>query len=1270
MNVSRPTAEPRPRSQPLTAQPSPSGSAVNPTRHARSTSVDRGRGTSTARKIRLGVCARDKKTSARPMAEVLSRFDRDVFDITIFGDECVLRQPVEKWPAVDCLMSWYSHGFPLEKALSYVKLRQPFCINDLRTEYVLRDRRRFYEVLRRAQIPTPNHVVVSRDGPIRQVVVETEDWIEVDGVRIGKPFVEKPVSAEDHNIYIYYPRRLGGGSKRLFRKEANVSSRFYPDENSIREEGSYIYEEFLMTQGTDIKVYLVGPDYAHAEARKSPVVDGIVQRDDDGKEVRFPIVLMNREKDLARRLCLAFRHNVCGFDLLRTPTASYVCDVNGWSFVKKSNKYYDDVAQLLQLMMLRAVAPHRLHSNVLMHTSPPAGLRGGAGLNRGGWAGGTAADRGSGSNGGGGGGGGGGGNGGAASVGSTGGSPSTTASVNGPEEELRCVAAIIRHGDRTPKQKMKMLVSHSDFLAIHSKFARSPREETKLKSALQLQMVLDATRALIQSRTSLRRSVSIGSGGDSGAAGVNADFAADADGAGAAGLTASLSVQVPGRSDEYEKYDHEDFDKLLQMKAVLEKGGHFSGINRKVQLKPTRWRTAVVPSTAAGAALGSTTTMTLVSECLLILKWGGVLTHSGKRQAELLGQRFRSIMYPGESVGLLRLHSTYRHDLKIYSSDEGRVQMTAAAFVKGFLDLEGELTPILASLVKTENTGNLLDHADPATNIISSLQKRLKKAMTMSMSATVRAVDGNVAGDPSVTAGALADGGAPAAAAIARPALPPQLRRGPGAGASAGAGAADGPGARARLARAESGSESETAIGGTLPGHLSFLRQHGKGGLGAMSTWASHPSTEASAFSLGKAKAAESPAGSGDENAKIPLGFSIETPPQSPYLVSAMQGSERPVALSLHGSGSSRGALPPSSSSPAASAGFEFPAGLVYLPTERERDALAAALNPVLLQTIAPTRSTALLRALHVIGSNPLEALHRVHALIGALVAQLQELVMERQAKSNSSAAVPRARAAAPPRGGAVAPSPARGTAPGVMRGSPVLDVKPADSPTFAAEAPSAFDGSGDVEHQLSSPRHRDTELERMLASQSHEQTGGAGPSAGPGAESSAEGAAEFSKQDDPEPCCGGESLWLMCERWRKLHKDFYSSKKERFDLSKIPDIYDCIKHDVVHNSSLQLSGTQELYTLAKAFADVVISQEYGIDEHEKIDIAARIAHHLLRKIFFDMSKSPQFTFPKALFRALLTLFSAVFAHTGQTPPSSFNSCGNSRGYCRAHRRR
>lgn len=88
------------------------------------------------------------------------------------------------------------------------------------------------------------------------------------------------------------------------------------------------------------------------------------------------------------------------------------------------------------------------------------------------------------------------------------------------------------------------------------------------------------------------------------------------------------------------------------------------------------------------------------TEALLVLKWGGVLTDAGRESSAMFGRWFRSAMYPGEGTGLLRLHSTYRHDLKIYSSDEGRVQMTAASFVKGLLDLEGELTPILASLVR------------------------------------------------------------------------------------------------------------------------------------------------------------------------------------------------------------------------------------------------------------------------------------------------------------------------------------------------------------------------------------------------------------------------------------------------------------------------------------------------------------------------------------------------------------------------------------------
>jgi inositol hexakisphosphate/diphosphoinositol-pentakisphosphate kinase len=80
-------------------------------------------------------------------------------------------------------------------------------------------------------------------------------------------------------------------------------------------------------------------------------------------------------------------------------------------------------------------------------------------------------------------------------------------------------------------------------------------------------------------------------------------------------------------------------------------------------------------------------------------------------------------MYPGgqgaggdrPDVGLLRLHSTFRHDLKIYASDEGRVQMTAAAFAKGLLALDGELAPILVQMVKSANTNGLLDNDADST---------------------------------------------------------------------------------------------------------------------------------------------------------------------------------------------------------------------------------------------------------------------------------------------------------------------------------------------------------------------------------------------------------------------------------------------------------------------------------------------------------------------------------------------------------------------------
>ena len=239
---------------------------------------------SVATRIRLGICAMDKKARSKPMSEILKRLDQLTFEPVFFGDALILNDPVESWPICDVLIAFYSNGYPLEKAEQYVALRRPYLINDLRMQRTLMDRRLVYDLLEESGIDVPRHVFMSRDGYVstgtgdgpkkdddgeggssicreEPEIEEHDDHIEVNGVTINKPFVEKPVDADDHNIAIYYPSSAGGGCKKLFRKVGDRSSEFYPEINEIRRDGSYIYEEFIETQGTDVKMYTVGPDY-------------------------------------------------------------------------------------------------------------------------------------------------------------------------------------------------------------------------------------------------------------------------------------------------------------------------------------------------------------------------------------------------------------------------------------------------------------------------------------------------------------------------------------------------------------------------------------------------------------------------------------------------------------------------------------------------------------------------------------------------------------------------------------------------------------------------------------------------------------------------------------------------------------------------------------------------------------------------------------------------------------------------------------------------
>lgn len=75
--------------------------------------------------------------------------------------------------------------------------------------------------------------------------------LQVNGSCLTKPFVEKPVDAEDHNVTIYYSAEQGGGGRRLFRKVKNQSS-IASNENNIRWNGSYIYEKVSPTARANV----------------------------------------------------------------------------------------------------------------------------------------------------------------------------------------------------------------------------------------------------------------------------------------------------------------------------------------------------------------------------------------------------------------------------------------------------------------------------------------------------------------------------------------------------------------------------------------------------------------------------------------------------------------------------------------------------------------------------------------------------------------------------------------------------------------------------------------------------------------------------------------------------------------------------------------------------------------------------------------------------------------------------------------------------------
>ena len=72
-------------------------------------------------------------------------------------------------------------------------------------------------------------------APSSGTLIETDDTIEVKGHIFHKPFVEKPISAEDHTVHIYFPSDYGGGCQQLFRKVCEYFLQFQVEEKHANE---------------------------------------------------------------------------------------------------------------------------------------------------------------------------------------------------------------------------------------------------------------------------------------------------------------------------------------------------------------------------------------------------------------------------------------------------------------------------------------------------------------------------------------------------------------------------------------------------------------------------------------------------------------------------------------------------------------------------------------------------------------------------------------------------------------------------------------------------------------------------------------------------------------------------------------------------------------------------------------------------------------------------------------------------------------------------
>lgn len=768
---------------------------------------------------RIGVCALDVKARSKPSQNILTRLQaKGDFEVIVFGDKVILDEDVENWPVCDFLIAFFSDGFPLDKAIAYAQLRKPLCVNDLPMQKVLWDRRLCLKILDHMGVPTPKRMEVNRDGgptlespelaehvyrltgvklegpedgtgggaATTQSLSMSEDGesLIVDGKAFRKPFVEKPVNGEDHNIHIYFPNDppYGGGGRRLFRKVGNKSSEYDPElavPRSLTEEGtSYLYEQFLRVDNAeDVKAYTVGPDFCHAETRKSPVVDGLVRRNTHGKELRYITKLSREEAGIASKISNGFGQRICGFDMLRVDDKSYVIDVNGWSFVKDNNDYYDRSANILGDIFLgeksrceealepltkppspdldqsKRASSHRsalksllkspsvskIHANQQVHEGndsavldhqPPVGR--------------TLAtsssfestdhvhshvnpdkDRGSVSGG---------------HTSSTAISPAVSMrfSTDGGHApppaskhswKLKGMVAVVRHADRTPKQKFKFTFHSQPFVDL----LKGHQEEVVIKGEAALTCVSDAVKVAMKEgledgdklkllRTSLDKKGSW------------------------PGTKVQIKPMFRKRKPEELRepttptdqtaprtgYTQEELQSPVSIEATSDNG--------KLERSQTRSDSVSGPTFSRFSAAENDL---ILDKLQLVIKWGGEPTHAARYQSQDLGLNMRD--------DLKLMNKEALGNAKVFTSSERRVSTSAQIWASSFLDQKD----LPDDFIKVRK--DLLDDSNAAKDLMDKVKKKLKLLLREGSAPSQFAWPKDNIPEPSVVLGTLVD---------------------------------------------------------------------------------------------------------------------------------------------------------------------------------------------------------------------------------------------------------------------------------------------------------------------------------------------------------------------------------------------------------------------------------------------------------------------------------------------------------------------------------